>query len=358
MKRLSELPIQVRSMVVVVTSLAVAFQIPKSCLAAGKTHLPPGAFLKGSAANTAALIRQIDREGIVIQRYSRLYHLSPEMIKAAFARLRLIRLKSSEVVRVYYVHKGELLGYKVRRMPKGALVFALPNGTPVLAQVCGNPLRNTPLLPADLVIRKSIPLFNPEEPVLRIPPQRDRADLHFDKRPNPSPGEANRFTMGDFVPEQNLPALGSTLPTSSNVPHKDLGPIALGIITQVTTGQSQSPPVVVPPSAGTTPGGGSGGNGGIPPGGVFPPGGGDIPPGSFGPPPESSGPPPGSSGTPPGSGSGGGGGQPPPGGNGNPGPGGGVIPPMVTPEGDGLALFLAGLAPILLLGRKYRRRSQ
>ena len=110
--------------------------------AAEKPMMPPGAFLRTPAGDVAALNRELRADSLVTARYSRLLHLSPEMVRATFAQLHLTHLRQDMILKVHYVHAGETIGAKMRRVRKGTAVFALPNGTPLLAQVCGNPLRN------------------------------------------------------------------------------------------------------------------------------------------------------------------------------------------------------------------------
>src|SRR5205085_10028047 len=73
-------------------------------------------------------------------------------------------LPHDTVCRIYYVHRGERLGYKLRRVPRGTRVFALRDGTPVLIQICGNPVMVTRSLPFFRPSSKlPIPAFSPFE---------------------------------------------------------------------------------------------------------------------------------------------------------------------------------------------------
>ena len=105
--------------------------------------MPPGAFLRHPASNPSALSREVAADAGVAARYSRLFHLSPSMVLRAFDNLRLAPLKHDEIFEVHYVHTGEVIGFKLRRVRKGTLVYAFPDGRPALVQVCGNPLRAT-----------------------------------------------------------------------------------------------------------------------------------------------------------------------------------------------------------------------
>jgi len=141
--------------------------------------MPPGAFLRSPVSGVDALTRELRADSLVTSRYSRLLRLSPEMVRATFAHLRLIRLKQDMLLEVHHVHAHETIGSKVRRVRKGTPVFALPDGTPLLAQVCGNPLRggdarvqlalhpnsaDGPLTLNSLPVPRDIPDFDPAEP--------------------------------------------------------------------------------------------------------------------------------------------------------------------------------------------------
>ena len=106
------------------------------------SDMPPGAFLHNPVSDVAALDRELRDDSVASERYSRLLRLSPARVRATFAHLHLTRLLRDMVMEVHYVHPGERIGAKLRRVRKGTAVFALPNGIPVLAQVCGNPLRD------------------------------------------------------------------------------------------------------------------------------------------------------------------------------------------------------------------------
>lgn len=103
--------------------------------------LPSGSYIQSPVSSVKSLLRQIDRNRVVRERYGRLFGLSPGQVRAAFARLRMRRLTRPLVCRVYYVRRGERLGYRVRRVPAGTRVFVMPNGQPALIVSCGNPLR-------------------------------------------------------------------------------------------------------------------------------------------------------------------------------------------------------------------------
>lgn len=103
--------------------------------------MPRGSYLRKPAPTVAALCVQVKNDPLVMERYSRLFRMTPPLVRGAFAQLRLSRMKSDQISRVYYAHPNEKLGYRLRRVKKGTLVFVLPDGSPALVQICGNPLR-------------------------------------------------------------------------------------------------------------------------------------------------------------------------------------------------------------------------
>ncbi|MCS6775198.1 MAG: hypothetical protein RMJ43_13535 [Chloroherpetonaceae bacterium] len=130
--------------------------------------LPPGSFLRRPAPGAGALQHALRTDPVVAQRYMRTFQVSAQELRATFAQLRLIRLPQDRVFRVHYVHRGEVIGYRVRRVRRGTPVYALRDGTPVLVQVCGNPLQVALPVPEMLLPplqRLSILDFTPDEPL-------------------------------------------------------------------------------------------------------------------------------------------------------------------------------------------------
>jgi hypothetical protein len=216
-------------------------------------------------------------------------------------------------------------------------------------------LRDTPLRPADIRFPENVPLFNPVEPVVRGSTKNEVADLPPVLRASAIFKEVPNRNE-DFVPEPNAMQPGDIPKTPDSILPGNMAQAAASIVNQVSTGQTPSVPGNETSSSGSpgSSGSGSSGNGGS--GGfITPPGiGGGGPIGNGGSTDGQPGASGGSTGGPPGGSGGGteGGGQnPPPGDTGTPGSGGDVTP-AVIPEGDALALFVAGLAPILILLRR------
>lgn len=273
-------------------------------------RMPPGAYLSRPASSGHDLQRQLDEDKRVLHRYVRLFRLSPVTVHAAFGQMRTRRLLEDHLARIYYVHAGEMLGYKLRRIRKGTVVFAI-DGIPILVKVCGNPLRlGRRDFAKTIPPNKKIPDFTPDEAVV---------PLGNNRVPRPS----------DFIPDYMALPPNTPSFTLYTQPYDVPGP---GLIDW--TG--------IPPAGGTS----------------------FIPPptgtGSFTPPPFVPFPPLfGGTGDNPGGGNPGGGG--PGGGPGgdNPGGGGGDNnPPSPTPvpEGNSLLLFLGAAGGFLLWRMRYRLR--
>ena len=126
-------------------SFALCFALTSLILPANaQNKMPRGSFLKYPVHSTAELLDQIKAEPLVAARFARLFNMSPDMVRLAFAKLRLVRLAEPMKRRIYYVHQYESLGFKLRKVGVGTMIFAYPDGTPVLMQICGNPLRTPP----------------------------------------------------------------------------------------------------------------------------------------------------------------------------------------------------------------------
>jgi hypothetical protein len=123
-------------------SVLGGFLVGAQSAQAGST-MPPGAFLQQPAPDIMTLNRQIQKDPLVAGRYARLYSMSPDMVRMAFSKMRLSTLSEDHVYEVHYVHPGEKIGYKVRRIRKGTAIYRMPDGTPALVRICGNPIRAT-----------------------------------------------------------------------------------------------------------------------------------------------------------------------------------------------------------------------
>ncbi|HLK55902.1 MAG TPA: hypothetical protein VKU00_05045 [Chthonomonadaceae bacterium] len=146
-----------------------------STTAFADSPLPPGAFLRQPAQSVQALNHQLVTDPLVCQRYARLYNMPVEEVREAFAHLKLTRLTLDQTFQVHYVHTGERIGYKVRRVRKGTPIYSFADGTPILVQVCGNPVRSkrgfhlgTP--PPETELPATAVMFNENEALEAAPP--------------------------------------------------------------------------------------------------------------------------------------------------------------------------------------------
>jgi hypothetical protein len=106
--------------------------------------LPHGSFVVEPIRTVEDLTRQVARRPEVARRYARLLHIAPESVSMALASLHVTTLAAAVDAEVYYCHPGaraEAIGYRPRRLPRGTVVFAFDDGTPVVIRACGNPTR-------------------------------------------------------------------------------------------------------------------------------------------------------------------------------------------------------------------------
>jgi hypothetical protein len=235
-------------------------------IAQAGAKMPPGAFLHQPAPDIATLNRQVQNDPLVAARYARLYNMSPGMVRAAFSKMRLSTLTEDQVFEVHYVHAGEKIGYKVRRVRKGTAIYRMPDGTPALVRVCGNPIKTTRPKAVKGAFRRapepglpgSVLDFQPYEPL----------EAYVPSTPTPEFGMRVGEPYAGFVPLTDLPG-----PTEIPITPDILTP-ATAVATAVHTVSSFANAVPILGALGAVGGivalgGGSGGGGGG--GGVVPP---------------------------------------------------------------------------------------
>lgn len=231
--------------------------------------MPPGAFLQRPAPTVEALNRQVQTDPLVAARYARLYGMSPEMVRMAFSRMRLSALTEDHIYEVHYVHPGEKIGYKLRRVPKGTAVYRMPDGTPALVRVCGNPLKDAHpkavkgafLRAPEAALPTNALEFQPYEP------------LEMAASPTPSPVPSLGPRVGEpttgFVPIVDLPG-----PTEIPITPESLTPVtAAASAVRTVTSFANGVPILgalgalggVAALAGGSGGGGGGGGATTPP---------------------------------------------------------------------------------------------
>lgn len=145
--------------------------------------MPQGSFLRKPASNVSALVKQVKSDPMVAVRYSRLFHLPVKMVPLALGQLHLTTLKSDHIMQVHFVRAAEALSensatrqnktqskeelvYKPRRVRAGTPIYCLPDGTPLLIRICGNPIR-TRVAP-EFYSSVPVPDFNAGEKLLPV----------------------------------------------------------------------------------------------------------------------------------------------------------------------------------------------
>ena len=159
--------------------------------------MPHGAFLRRPVRTASELLQQVKTDPIVSQRYSRLLNMSPQMVRLAFGNMRLTELKTEVVRKIYYVHPGEQIGYRVRRIKKGERVFSYPDGTPIMLQVCGNAVKNADVIVGRMAAPK-IKYFSPTEDTVAASTQ---AASYYPLRNSAPETELTAASPSDFVVE-------------------------------------------------------------------------------------------------------------------------------------------------------------
>ena len=138
-------------------------------------RMPRGSYLQKLVKNASEIVTQLNARREVRERFQRVFHMPPQQINAAMGELRLTKLPADKVFKIYYVRPGEVLGYRLRTVKSGTLVFVMPDGTPALVKACGNPMRSD-LSGATVKNTKPLEAEDTPEPVQKIetvPPPTD-----------------------------------------------------------------------------------------------------------------------------------------------------------------------------------------
>lgn len=171
---------------------------------ASRFRLPQGSFINVPCQTVEALVSHVQRNSVVAARYARVFHMSPAAVVEAFKQLKVGTMPEDRITRVYFVH-GWTIGYRVRRVKKGTPIFTMPDDTPALVLVCGNPLVTTPVPP---LLSQPIPEFGPtfEEAELPSGPERASAPLEAPEEmpvlASPEPGVQDIVESAPVVPPE------------------------------------------------------------------------------------------------------------------------------------------------------------
>lgn len=170
-------------------------------------RLPHGSFVIKPIHGVAELNRHLDANSAVAQRYARLTNMTPRMVHLALSRLHEKRLDVVTNLEVYYCHitpRGEVIGFRRRRIPCGTIVFAFADGTPAILQACGNPTR------ALALVKPEPPL----EPAVAPAIYTSIVSPHSDPIPDPE-SSAPGSTVDDF---EEVPAAELYVPKAPALP--------------------------------------------------------------------------------------------------------------------------------------------
>jgi hypothetical protein len=100
----------------------------------------PNAFLNRKANSVGELVREVQNDPDVADRYVRHFGKSREDIVAYFRTLHLARLNSDGTYIMYSVDDNGVIKSHPELMKKGTLVYADSDGVPILKAKCGNAL--------------------------------------------------------------------------------------------------------------------------------------------------------------------------------------------------------------------------
>jgi hypothetical protein len=103
-------------------------------------QMPPNAFITRHVSSTNALVRHVQENPVVMDRYCRHFQMNPQEVTNMLRGLHVETLSEDGTYEVFNVPgTGELRSKRMVRK-KGERVFADANGTPVIRMNCGNPL--------------------------------------------------------------------------------------------------------------------------------------------------------------------------------------------------------------------------
>jgi hypothetical protein len=186
--------------------------------------MPVGSYLTRPALTKDQLVEQINNDPIVMARYRRVFNnRTQEEIKRQLSKLHLTQLTTDHISEVWFTRPDGEIGFRERRVKKGTYVYANDEGTPILVQVCGNPLHKVLAAPEPLAAPKqtsSIQEFLEDEP---LPPRRT-AVLN-----------ANMFDMSP---------MRLSVPTTRNI---EVVRLPTPSLTRFFTGISPIAPPIIPP---------------------------------------------------------------------------------------------------------------
>lgn len=194
-------------------------------------------FLNRPANTLPELVRQIQNDSQVSNRFMRHFGMTKDEVVAMASNLKLSRLPSDAVYLVYNVPSWEEVRARAIMMKKGTLVWADQSNKPILKVSCGNPMaRGT-----DIGMAGATPNVN-------LQPREEIRDLVAVKMPETSfiDATATPLAPGEvIVSAAELVPLAPTLPQVGGTPFPYILPIGVGLLFGLNKGDT--PPVVPEP---------------------------------------------------------------------------------------------------------------
>ncbi len=159
--------------------------------------LGPNPFLASPARTNAELVKQVQSNPVVLDRYCRHFQLSREAVIHMLQSLHKVALDQDTQMEMWYVPEktGELKSRKMT-IKKGSLVWADASGTPILKASCGNPLVRTdvaaqpavsgsrsaasaekPVIAPEKTIVEEMAEFKPSQPMLPAAPSAEFVEI-------------------------------------------------------------------------------------------------------------------------------------------------------------------------------------
>lgn len=121
--------------------LAAGLLLSLPAAAAGRERTGPDSFLAWRSYSVDDLVAQVQRDPIARQRLAKHFHVAQANLVAYFRQnLKVITINKSGWRPVYGVDRTGRIYRSRDYFHKGAKVFGLKDGTPVLKLACGNPL--------------------------------------------------------------------------------------------------------------------------------------------------------------------------------------------------------------------------
>lgn len=156
-----------------------------------QSNLPRNSYLDKRVNSTAELIKHVQSDPAVMDRYRRHFAMTSDEVVSYLSTLRVTQLNKDGIYTVYGVpHTSGDFHAHLRLLKKGEPVFVEADGTPALQLVCGNPL-----------------LLGPKKPVTPNPivastgPVQPSKEYVVDAKPVPSTGVVTPETpaVGDRI---------------------------------------------------------------------------------------------------------------------------------------------------------------